>query len=651
MSHAPISPRPPIGFSAKSPFRGMVASLLAGPLILCAICVIAASPAQAADDAVIPGAPHLLPQDTLAYIRLDSVDDIREDFSESSIGKMLADPKMKPFASDVYQTMNELFDQISAQLGVSLDELLSIPSGQVAAAAMPGILPEDSDSRAQDDEEEDDSPEAIRRRLTQKRRQSNAIAGMFMIDAGDNVDKLMILVERLEERLLESGYVRRTSNIKDTKLVHLLPPRSGPPEIEFFERDDTVVLGIGHNTAAHALDRWLDQSDEPTLADNADFAAVMSRCVGAEATRPQITFFVNPYPFVERMVKRGGAAALVWPMIEELGISKIRGIGGSAFRGGDEFDDITHFHMLIDPPRDGIFGVLRPESGESQPPEWVPGDVTSYTSMHWNFEATYDNVGKILENFQGPEPLKRLVEEPLKKEFGIELRDEILTNVTGRYVTCRWIQPPVKLNSQVQLHALEVSDSLAVKAAIAKIRERKPNALDVDTIGGNIVYLGRQGGRGGDQFPKGLRRPEPCFMLLGKWVIFSDSRTFIERVTRANTKALPQLINVPEYELISSELGGKLDGEKPFLVSFLRSADYIRQMYDLSQSDDSKRFLRTAGENNPVAKKIADLLQRNELPPFEDFEKYFAPSGTFAYDEPSGIHMGSFTLKGDASAP
>jgi hypothetical protein len=54
------------------------------------------------------------------------------------------------------------------------------------------------------------------------------------------------------------------------------------------------------------------------------------------------------------------------------------------------------------------------------------------------------------------------------------------------------------------------------------------------------------------------------------------------------------------------------------------------------------------GENNPVVQKIAAMLQRNELPPFEEFEKYFAPSGSFGYDEPSGIHIGSFTLKGEA---
>ncbi len=623
-----------------------------GPLLVFfAVGAVFAACSQGADDPVVPGAPDLLPEDTLAYIRLDSASDLRVDLANSSIGRMLADPKMKPFADDIYRTMNDLFELISTELGVTLDELLSIPNGQVSAAAMPGNLSEEENKNLQQEaDEDDDSPEAIRRRIAQKRRQQNAIAGMFVIDAGENVDKLMVLVDRLEQRLLESGYVRRTSKVKKTELVRLLPPRQGRPEVEYFERDDTVVLGIGHQTASKALDQWLDQSDEPTLADKADFTSVMSRCIGAEETRPQLTFYVDPYHFVERIVKRGGAAALVWPIIEELGISKIRGIGGSAFRGGEQFDDITHFHVLIDPPRDGIFGVLRPETGDSQPPPWVPADVTSYTSIYWNFEASYDNFGKILEKFQGPEPLKRLVEDPLKKQLGVELRDEVINNLTGRYVSCRWIQPPVKLNSQVQLHALGLSDPLAVKEVIAKIRDRRPNDLKVDTIGGTVVYLARgPGNRNNDGFPAGLRRPEPCFMVLGDWLIFSDSRTFLERITRANSEALPRLVNVPEYELISSELGGKLDGEKPFMVSFLRTADYFRQLYELAKSDDSRRFLRTQGENNVVARKIAEMLQRNELPPFDEFKKYFAPSGTFGYDEASGIHIGSFTLKSDAA--
>ncbi len=271
--------------------------------------------------------------------------------------------------------------------------------------------------------------------------------------------------------------------------------------------------------------------------------------------------------------------------------------------------------------------------------------MTSYTSIYWDFETTYDNVDKVLEKFQGAEPLKRFIEDPVKKAVGVSVRDDVLTKLTGRYVTIRWIEPPVKLNSQTQLHALEITDSLAAKEVIAKIRDRRPNDLQVETIDGNVVYFGRRPGRG--NMPAGMRAPEPCMMVLGDWVLFSDSRKLMQRAASANREALPRLLNVPEYELVSSELGGKLDGEKPFLVSFLRAADYIKQMYDLAQAPDTKKFLRKAGENNPVAAKFVALLERNELPPFEEFEKYFAPSGTFAYDEPSGIHLGSFTLKAD----
>ena len=54
-------------------------------------------------------------------------------------------------------------------------------------------------------------------------------------------------------------------------------------------------------------------------------------------------------------------------------------------------------------------------------------------------------------------------------------------------------------------------------------------------------------------------------------------------------------------------------------------------------------MLRQASENVPLA-VIVSMLEQNQLPDFEKFEKY-APSGTFAYDEPAGIHFGSFTLR------
>ncbi len=619
--------------------------------IVVAITVVwfSTNPSSAAenDDVGLPGAPRMLPSDTLAYIRVDDSNELREGLADTSLGKMLADPKMRPFASDVYQTLSELFRQVGDQVGLTLDEVLAIPTGQVAVALMPGNLSDQQTDDVQQqlaEEAGDESEDAIRRRIERKRREQNSFAGLFVIEAGENLDSLGNVLDVVEERLQQSGYVKRTSRVGEIDLTRWLPPRPGRPEIEHFTDHDTLVLGIGHDTAAKALDHCQSKSDEPTLADRAEFTSAISRCVGAEDSRPQITFFVDPYHIVERLVKRGGAAAFVWPIIEDLGLGKIRGIAGSTFRGGEFFESIGHLHVLIDPPRDGFFGVLRPETGDTSPPTWVPADVTSYTSIHWDFPTTFENLNKVIAKFQGEDPLTRLVEDPIKKRLNVSVRDDVLTLLTGRYVSLRAIQKPVKINSAAQVHALEIKDAVKAKALIATIRERV-NDIEVATVGGNVVYKSARAST--RKMPDTLRRPEPSLMVLGDWLIFSDSTKLMERVSLAAADSLPRLVNVAEYELVSAELGGKLDGEKPFLVSFLRGSEYIRQIYELAQSTDTRGFLNQRSDNNPVAGKVLGLLQRNELPPFEDFEKYFAPSGTFAYDEASGMHFGSFTLRAD----
>ncbi|WP_372719571.1 hypothetical protein [Novipirellula sp.] len=633
----------PIGFRRSALCRGFVNVRILALFLVAAVPAAALPlPAMAKEKAEVPGAPHLLPEDTLLYVRVDNADEFRQSLRDSSVGRMLADPKLKPFAGDMYSTAAELFDKISSEVGVSLDELLAIPSGQVAAALIPGILPDENSSSVEQEEKQDDSPDAIRRRIERMRRSQNALAGLFVVESGQQTDDMMAIVDRIEQRLLGAGYVRRNRTLDNVELVRLVPPRPGRPQVEYFQHQQTVVFGIGYRTAESALEHWLDKSDAPTMADNGRFANVMSRCVGAEDSRPQLTFFADPYHLVERLVKRGGAAALVWPMLEQLGISKIQGVGGSTFSGGETFDDINHLHVLIDSPRDGFFGVLRPETVDIVPPNWVPSDVTAYTTLQWDFDKTYENLNKILAVFQGEDPLPRLVEQPFLEATGIDIQQDVLSNLSGRYVSVTWLEQPVKLNSQITARAFELKDPEAAKAVIATFREKRPEALSVDTVAGTVVYTSTRSRR---NIPAALRQPEPSVAILGNWLIVGDSRNFITRMIQANSGALGRLVEVSEFDLVASELGGKLDGEKPFLVSFVRGADYFRQLYELAKSNDSRQFLRSVGERNVVAKNFSDLLSRNELPPYEEFEKYFAPGGVFAYDDPTGIHIGSFNLK------
>jgi hypothetical protein len=240
-----------------------------------------------------------------------------------------------------------------------------------------------------------------------------------------------------------------------------------------------------------------------------------------------------------------------------------------------------------------------------------------------------------------PDAVATYFEQQVAQATGVSVQDDLIANIEGRYVMCTWLEPPVKLNSRTITLALELNDPDAVKAVIERLRQRFLRFIDVETIGGSVVYSLKADFQ---QLPPSFRRPEYGLTILGNWAILSDSTTFLERLTRANRDAMPRLVNKPEYDLIASELGGKLDGEEPFLLAFKRGADTIRQLYDLVQSPDARRFLQLGGDN-PMVKRILDLLARNKLPPFEEFEKYFAPSGSFGYDEPSGMHLGSFTLR------
>ncbi|MEM0924889.1 MAG: hypothetical protein AAGJ83_02510 [Planctomycetota bacterium] len=615
-----------------------------------AVSQLAVSRSQAADrsddkESTLPAATRLLPTDTMVYLHLDDAEQLRQDLSKSSIGRMIDDPKLRPFADQFYSTARDLFDMISDEVGVNLDELLAIPNGQVAFAVHPS-KPLEDDEKPEVEIEDDDPDRAARRRASLRRREAYGFGVTLIVQAGDRIDELMRIIDRFEQALGQGGLKRRVRKIDGTDLVRYLPSRPGREPIEFFERDSTLVIGVGNHAAEDVLNHWLGDNEEPTLADNATFGTTMSRCVGAESTRPQITFFVDPHAIIDRAIKRSGSmtAGFVWPLIEEMGASRFGGIGGSSFTGGDVFEGIAHYHIKIDPPRDGVLGVLRPETGDTTPPDWVPETVAGYTSLHWDIAQTYENVGKVIDRFQGADSLKRFVEEPVKTRLGLDLQADILENVTGRLVRVAWMQKPIRVNSAVSAIAIELKDATKAKSTIAKIRERMPNQLMADSVSGNVWYRFRGPG---DNFPKQFRKPEPGFVIIDKWLIYSDSKTFMEKAALASAGNLPRLTELPDYDLVASELGGKLNGEKPFFLSFIDGAQGMRFIYDLIKDDNSKNFLRMASENNVVARQFSQLLDQNELPPFSEFEKYFAPTGMFGYDEADGIHFGFFTLRAD----
>lgn len=627
---------------ARQAFRALLCVVLG-------VAIIQATPAMAqrsqSDDDALPAASRLLPFESMVYIRLDSVDRLKEQFTDGSMGRMLNDPKMQPFAEQAYATGAELFELLREQLGVSLDELLDIPQGQVAFALHPSMPMDEKDIAeiAAGDDEEDEERRA-RRETRMRRQQEFGVGVTLIIDAGQNIGPLMTLVERFEAQVLKGPFNKKPRDVEGTEIVRLMPSRAGQTPIEYFERDGVFVMGVGYQSAETVLMNWLGKSEEKTLADNADFGVIVSNCIGSHESEPAFTFFVDPHAIVDRLIDLNGGVttALFWGMFEDLGASRIGGIGGASFYGGESFESIAHYFIAIDPPRDGLLGVLRPLNGDTTPPQWIPEDVAGYTSIHWDIEKTYDNIGNVIDQFQGPESLKRFVETPVQNQVGVDLKGKVLPNLTGRMLRLVWMEPPNRVNSGTNLFALEVKDAGEAKNLLAELRDKLPN-MKVDTVGGKVVYRLSEIPEGA--MPPNFRTPEPSLMLLDNWMIYCDSTKFIERAILAKAGNLPRLLAKPDYELVTAELTGQLKSQKPFLLSYIDGAQAMEVYYELLRDPNTKRFVRGAAEGNPVLGAVANLLDENELPPFSEMKKYFAPTGIFGYNDPSGIHFGMYSLR------
>jgi len=642
-------------------------SLSLNKIVLLGLFALTVNVAKGAEAVVVPGAPHLLPEDTLAYVRIENVEEFRAGLAASPTGRMLADPRLKPIAGDLYVAAGELFDQFGQQLGISLDELLAIPKGQLAFGLLPtttgggdGVVSVTADE-SEADGPKDESPEAIRKRLEAKksRRASVSFGGLIVVETGDDDAALQKLLASLEQKLTQSGFVTRRDTIGNTSLRRIIRTDNPSSAVEHFSRDGATVIGIGAGVAEAAIQRWNKESLERTLAKSTDFASVMGRCIGAEDTRPQITFFVNPYVIVERLVKgSGGSAALLWPVVENLGVGKIRGIGGSVFQGGELFDDISHVHVLLDSPRDGIFGVVRPSEGDTNPPDWVPDDVLRYLSVNWRVDKTFDGFEKIYDTFSGEGIFAERVVNRFQEKTGLDLRESLVTTTKDRGIMITWLQRPVTFNSAASLFAVQLKDPAQTTETIIKLRETIWKSVETETIGTTVVYKAPPRSRNPDRdrnrdqaqapnTPPPVRRPEPCGAIVGDWFLFSDSRQLLEHAIRANSGSVPRLSSQPDYDLVAGELGAQLASDKPFLFSFSRDSEALRQVYELAKSPNIRQFVASRGENNPIVKRIAELIENNELPPFDEFKKYFAPTGSFGYDEPTGMHFGRYTLKAD----
>jgi hypothetical protein len=559
-----------------------------------------------------PTAPRLFPEKTLLYARVDDTRELKSKMSETSFGKLGADPQLKPIIGTFYSTFSNLVQGMQNAVGVNLDELLSIPNGELAIALVP--------TKAQP-------------------------VFCAMIEAGDELPALEIMVGRLEERLKSQGMEQVTKEVGRITVMQFAGAGRTSRQLSYFKDSGVLVLAGNPEYGETLAQIWQGSGiDHKPLSDNRDFTTILSRCVGTAGERPQVSFYINPIALYRETSKQNASAIAVLATLRALGIDGVKGIGGSAIFAPNDFDSIIHAHLLLDNNRRGVLRAVRPTSGSTEPEAWVSDQVVSYGTMNWDFAKTVKAISEIVDSFGGENFFENNVIANGSRQMGIDLRKDLLDLLGGRLSLVQTVLPPKRINSQSNLFGIHVSDANRMKTEVLpKVFEQaksRDGRMSSKLIGDSTVYWQELK----NDNPT-IRVPQPAFGMVGDTLLISDSVDSIEQAIRTESSGDDLLSDAIEYKLVRDRIKAQLKDKESSMMFYQRPEETLRLFYDLASDRENIELLEKRSNNNPFFTALVAALRSRDLPPFEVISKYVAPSGAFVVEEEDGLHYTAFSMR------
>ncbi|MGC1274678.1 MAG: hypothetical protein WBC44_13310 [Planctomycetaceae bacterium] len=583
-----------------------------------------ARPASAQDDA--PPA-KLLPPTVYAYVAVPDVTALKERVKGSAFGALLNDPKLDPTFDQIKTKFAESGGKVQEKLGVSLEELLKIPSGELAFAVcdVPG----------------------------------ESVGLVLIVNYGDNGATVDKLVEKAEAELKEKGSTRSNVEFEGTEIVVYTGKSAGTDDdpsnlddldiegeqngaagggkamnVAWFRKDDRIVIGNAQPVLEAVLARWSGDHDE-TFAGHEVYGYITEKCK-TDDREPAIVWFADPIGGLQTALTRTEGAPpqlqMVSAFLPTLGLTSLKGIGGSADVATEEFDSVSKMFLYVERPASGDLGVLGVfdfTPSELAPPEWVTDAATGYFGANWNVGGAVGSVKSLVDTFQGPGAFEQLMQKAANSENGPKLnpQTDFLDQLAGTIhmasypvVIDRVVGDKAKAPQQPTVIAFAVKDEQKMKDVLTKLATTPNFPGESRQFQGATVYeLPLQNPQGGE--------PGKMAVTAAKGqLIFSTDVAKLEGILRG-AEGTP-LAETDAYKQISEHIPDQVS-----LIGYQDQRDQLKAIYEA---------VRT-GQNQ----QINENFDFSTLPPFEDIAKYLRTSGSYAVPDENGALLVNFSLKLD----
>jgi hypothetical protein len=521
-----------------------------------------------------------------------SVPDFAQQLQKTSYGQLLAEPKLQPLINELKSKVQEAFQQeVQADLGVSLNDLLALPQGELTFAIL--------------------------------EKPARKLSAVLMFESGQNEATLETLLKKLDGALVREGAEHSTQELGDVQVhVYKLPidARNNPFNSLLYFRDKGYVVFGSDLAALKAVQELRSGSSADCLAKADVYAYIQQKCQSSNEA-PVMTWYLDLVGLVKAALNLGNnpqQAAIAAAMMPILGFDKLKGMGGCAMLDVDQFDGVSKSFIYAEQPPAGVLGALQFPAADLQPPAWVSADVASYFSLNWDADGAYLAVESLIDSLQGPGATAKVLESFANPDEGpgVHLKKDVIDLLTGRIDVV--MQPPRLRGDEPPVPEFAVSvglkDAAKMKRTIAKAVESDDFPGSARQIDGQTVYeLPVQGGM------------QMSFAVGGDALVLAASAELIDRILKGQSRSA--LAQSKEFSRFAKEIPKRVS-----IVSFQRSDSQVDALLDMLQKE---------GAN------LLDGFDASRLPDAEVIKKYMRPTCTYIVPDKKGALMVGFSLKAE----
>ena len=533
------------------------------------------------------GGEKLLPKETLIFVTIPDVEQFKEEWDNSSGGAMFRDAELKPFLDDVKKKLSELSEQVQGELGVSIDDLLKLPQGEVTFAVM-------------------EQP-------------ARKVSAVLMVDYGDSKETVEKLLKKLHESL-EDATEHSAEDVNDVE-IHTFTFKDVGEDFPFktlsyFNDENYLVFGSEMAALKAILDHWEGDSDN-TLAANDTFKHVMDRCQ-EESGEPSMKFFINPIGLVQAGLsmaqKYQPQVGMAGPFISMLGFDKLKGWGGATYMATGDFDAVSKTYVYAEAA--GVLSVFQFPATELTPPKWVSAGASMYVGGNWNVGGAYQAIEGLVDMFQGRGALARIMDQVANNDPGIHPKKDFLDLLDGKFHVVGGGQAKDDEDAVANpfFVALTVKDGDKAKKLLAKLATMDGADVEARDFNGETVY------------EVSLPDQTMSFAVAEGQLVITNDTSMLEGMLRSDTGAAATLADSAAFKQISKHFPAKAS-----MISFQKQDNQLKQMYDLLKNAENQNFL--------------EGIDLGKLPPFEVLQKYLRTSGSYTVPDKEGALTTGFQLK------